>query len=214
MESQLAAKSLTDYTVPELKEAAKSIGLTLPANLTREKMVRAVEIEKKKQQLAIEEDAREQLKKERMEALGFKASEKRFPNFEEVAIFGGNWQGKQYPPSKKVIVEFVNNDDPEGSWNCTSGGHYFELFQADANGAPLLNVVPECLISKAKEFASISWAHRGHPIYKDIEDAKSGRMVSRIVGYRPRFRFSVVQDAPKDVTFGLYTEPTKEPDKE
>lgn len=213
MQQEMTEKAITEYTVSELKEYAKSLGLTLPGNLTREKMVRAVEIEKAKQRLAIEEDAREQLKKERMDALGFKASEKRFPTFEEVAIFGGAWKGKEYPPSKKIIVEFFNNDDPDTSFGFTSGGHHFELFQADANGSPFLNVIPECLVTKAPDFQSISLAHRGHPIYKDVEDTKTGRMVSRIVGYKPRFRFSIVGDAPKDAPFGLYSEPTKEPDK-
>lgn len=210
MDPELASKPLTEYTEKELKEAAKSLGLGLTANMPRDKMVRAVEIEKKKRQLAIEDEAREQLKKERMEALGFQATEKRFPNFEEIAIYGGTWQGKQYPPSKKLIVEFFNNDDPDSSFGFTSGGHYFELFQADTNGAPLLNVMPECLVSKAKEFQSISLAHRGSPIYKDVEDTKTGRMASRIVGYKPRFRFPIVGDAPKDAPFGLYSEESKE----
>lgn len=210
MESELMSKPLTEQTVPELKEAAKSLDLTLPANMSREKMVRAIEIEKKKRQLAIEEEAREQLKQERIKALGFKATANRLPNFEEVAIYGGTWQGKEYPPAKKVIVEFVDNFDPANSFGFTKGGHHFELFQNDANGAPLSNVVPECLISKAKEFVNISLAHLGNPIYKDVEDEATGRLVSRIVGYKPRFRFAIVGDAPKDARFGLYTEDVKE----
>lgn len=204
------AKSLTEYTVPELKEAAKSIGLTLPANMSREKIIRAIEVETKKKQLAIEEDAREELRKERMEALGIKGGEKRLPNFEEIAIYGGTWKGKDYPPAKKIIVEFVDNFDTASPISFTKGGHHFDLFQTDETGVPMLNVMPECLISKAPEFAGISLAHIGKPIYQDVEDKTTGRLVSRIVGYKTRFRFSIVGDAPKDAPFGLYEEKIKE----
>jgi len=214
MQSEVAVekKPLKESTVAELRELAKSMGMNIDSGATKDTLMRAIEIEQRKRQIAIDEEAREQLKQERMKALGFKAAENRLPTFEEVAIWGGTWQGKKYPPSKKLIVEFFDQNDPDNPFGFTKGGHFFQFFQNDASGVPFLNVVPECLITKAKEFAGISLAHLGSPIYKDVEDEKTGRMVSRIVGYRPRFRFSVVREAPPDAPFGIYEEKEQQND--
>lgn len=213
METELAERKytpLSERSEKDLREFAKKLNLNLPPALGKEKLVQAIKIEQTKQQLVIEEEARLELKAEKMAAAGMKPGERRKPTFEEVAIAGGEFENVKYPESKRVLVRFLNRENPGVDIEFNKGGnYYFHVWESDKDGNALVNVLPECLVSKDAKFKRISLAQLGSPVFKDIEDKQTGMKVSTLVGRRPRFEFIVLGDAPKGASFGLYLEGSK-----
>lgn len=195
---------LSERSEKDLRILAYKLGLKFAPNLGREKMAEAIAIEQTKQQLRIEDEARLQLQQERATALGIKSHTGRKPSFEEVAINGGEFNGVTYPKSKKVLVRFINDQDRGTPLLFNKGGISIHVFEYDKNKNPLVNVMPECLISKDKKFETISLVQRGLPVFGNVTDPATGQTVSRIVGREPRFTFIVQGDAPEDAPFGLY----------
>ena len=208
MEQELATSKyipLIDRSVKDLQGMAKSLGMKLPQTLAKEKLVYAITVEQTKQTLKAEAEARRQLAEEKGAELGISHPD-RNPSFEEVAIYGGVFNGKKYPPAKRVLCSFINVEDAGSDVEFTKGGIYFHIFENDREGKPVQNVMPECLISQKKEyedFASISLVKRGIPVFGDRVDA-AGRSQSVVTGYKPRFRFIVEGEAPEGAEFGLY----------
>jgi len=197
-------RELSSFDRKQLLKFAEKLGLKLNPNINKEQLITKIQVEQTKQQLQIQEQAKRELQLEKMRAAGLLDRRTR-PTFEEVAIYGGEWEGRKYKPSKRVIVQILAAD---GSTDIefSKGPIYFHLVCEDKNGKPVLNCVPECLISESPQYQEISLAHKGMPVFSDGIDPLTGRRVSRKSGTTRRFRFIKIKDAPPDTPFGPYFE--------
>lgn len=111
--------------------------------------------------------------------------------------------------------------DPGEPVAFTKGGMFFRIFEKDKKGGPLLCVMPACFCEKVSPprkgadrlelleyelLKAVSLVQAGVPIYDNVKDGETGAIISKIVGYRPRFSFRKVGPAPEGTPFGLYLE--------
>ena len=224
MEQELAEPKyvpLEERELPVLKDVAKKLGLKFAPAIGREKLVHAIKVEQTKRQLKAEDEARRQLEKESEPKFRHLPDGARKPSFEEVAINGGEFLGKQYPPSPKRLVRFINTKDPGSDKKFMKGPIFFHIFDKDKKGKPLKNVLPDVLINpkyvseKLEDgspnphfdqwIANISLVARGEPVYEN-KNVGDGRVMSVLTGYVPVMEFVDMGPAPKNASWGLYLE--------
>jgi hypothetical protein len=209
-------RTLEERSQSELQNLAEQLDLKLPKSMGAPKMAQAIRVKQTRLQLDAEQAAQEQRIRD-------KADPDKKPSFEEVLIFGGRFNGKEYPPSKRWAYRFINNLDSGQDFACIKGGAVFmHIYQQDKEGNPLLNVLPKVLCDKYPPLEgdvtqaeqqeqslkrTISLQEIGYPIWESRADPHyPERNVPTIVGYTPRFTFIEVKEVPDNTPFGVYFE--------
>ncbi len=205
----------------ELRDYAKKLKLDIPPNITDENLRHAIETEAIKQTVELEETVRLRLQeKSKMKrdiadiqaeakVMGIKIEIPTEPTLTDILALKKklNMMIKEPKPSpetvaieasKKVYAVFHNREQEDMDVTINPGGKYWFHFWPEK-----VHVIPEWLIGYLRGQAR-------HPVYgktmvpnpQSVEVGatieKSGR-----IGWKQRFLFEVVGDAPKDSSFGV-----------
>jgi len=202
-------EKLKEKTDQELKDIAKKLNpdIDLRKYKTRQDLEDYIEVEAIKKRLELEDKARQERAveaKAKLKELGLGEKGDLKPSPETICIEGGTCPVtfQKIPPSKKKYYMFRNNEDEGVRRILRKGEKYrFELYDAR------IHILPECLVKGVKhtEFVKMEGLRKTaqYPVYEDRENPITKIKESVIAGYRPRFGFEELEEAPNNAPFGV-----------
>jgi len=175
---------LIERSDKELQGLAEKFKIPNAKKMKKDDLIEAIEKAHIKMKVKLEAEARAELAKEaeqKLTALGIDPKKKFKPSPETVSI----------EKSQKKYFTFHNLEEEGVKIALRKGEKYrFELYDGK------IHCLPVWLVENLRKTAT-------YPIYAQRKNPLTSLEYSALVGLRPRFGFDELEDAPKDVEFGV-----------